>query len=92
MIDKHDSSISMVRRFGRIKLVVAGLLFALVGTVRILNGIQIVTNWTGQPMFSWGLVAAGVVCILTALVPISWIAKATAKSMRERDSGKKTNL
>jgi len=43
----------------------------------MLGGVQVVTHWTGQPMFSWGLVAAGIVSVLSALVPPSWIARAT---------------
>lgn len=67
-----------VRPYGRLKLVGAGLLLAAVGSSRLLRGIQVVTHWTGQPMFSWGLIAAGGLCILLALIPLSWIARAAS--------------
>ena len=63
-------------RFGRLKAVGAALILVAVGVLRMLGGVQVVTHWTGQPVFSWGLVAAGIVCILSALVPLSWIARA----------------
>jgi hypothetical protein len=61
---------------GRMKLVGAGLALIGVGVVRISNGIQVVTHWTGQPLFSWGLVAAGSLCILLSMIPVAWVAKA----------------
>ena len=53
-----------------------------------MGGVQIVRTWTGQPMFSWGLIAAGIVCIVSAFIPNSWISKAlgnadTGRSKRE---------
>jgi hypothetical protein len=69
---------SVVSPYGRLKLIGAGLALALVGIVRTLRGVQVVTHWTGQPMFSWGLISAGGICILLALVPIPWITKAAA--------------
>ena len=68
---------STVRPYGRLKLVGAGLVLALVGFLRMAKGVQVVTHWTGQPMFSWGLLAAGGLCIILAVIPTSWIAKAT---------------
>jgi hypothetical protein len=67
----------VVRPYGRLKLIGAGLVLALVGIVRMLRGFQVVTHWTGQPLFSWGLISAGGICILLALIPMSWIAKAS---------------
>jgi hypothetical protein len=32
---------------------------AAVGVLRLMGGVQVVRAWTGQPMFSWGLIAAG---------------------------------
>jgi hypothetical protein len=68
----------VVSRYGRLKLIGAGVVLAVVGIVRTLRGVQVVTHWTGQPMFSWGLISAGGICIVLALVPISWITKAAA--------------
>jgi hypothetical protein len=72
----HGATPSTVRPYGRLKLVGAGLVLALVGSLRMAKGVQVVTHSTGQPMFSWGLLAAGGLCILLALIPTSWIAKA----------------
>jgi hypothetical protein len=73
---KHHNVHLTVRPYGRLKLVGAGLILAAVGSARLLRGIQVATHWTGQPMFSWGLIAAGGLCICLALIPLSWIAKA----------------
>lgn len=67
---------STVRSYGRLKLVGAGLVLALVGFLRMARGVQVVMHWTVQPMFSWGLLAAGGLCNLLALIPTSWVAKA----------------
>lgn len=72
----HESKANANSRFGRIKAVNAGLILVAIGSLRMIGGVQVVTHWTGQPMFSWGLVAAGIICILSALVPASWIARA----------------
>jgi hypothetical protein len=65
-----------VRPYGRLKLVGAGLALAIMGSALLLRGVQVVTHWTGQPMFSWGLIGAGGLCVLLAVIPSSWIAKA----------------
>jgi hypothetical protein len=79
---KHHEIPPTVRPYGRLKLVGAGLAFAVVGTTLLLSGVQVVTHWTGQPMFSWGLIAAGGLCIVLALIPASWIAKAATIDSR----------
>jgi hypothetical protein len=58
------------------KLVGAGLILAGVGMAWMLNGVQVVRHGTGQPLFSWGLVASGLLCIVLAIIPGSWIVKA----------------
>jgi hypothetical protein len=75
-------------RYGRLKAIGAGMALALVGVLRLKGNVQVVRTWTGQPMFSWGLIAAGIVCIVSAFIPNSWIAKAlrtadTSRSKRE---------
>lgn len=75
---KHHEMRPTVRPYGRLKLVGAGLVLTVVGIAMLLRGVQVATHWTGQPMFSWGLIAAGGLCILLALIPASWIAKAAA--------------
>jgi len=65
-----------VRPYGRLKLLGAGLALAIVGSALLLRGVQVATHSTGQPMFSWGLIAAGELCVLLALILASWIAKA----------------
>jgi hypothetical protein len=79
---KHHEIPPTVRPYGRLKLVGAGLAFAVVGTTLLLSSVQVVTHWTGQPMFSWGLIAAGGLCIVLALIPASWIAKAATIDSR----------
>ena len=75
-------------RFGRLKALGAGLILVAVGVLRMLGGVQVVTHWTGQPMFSWGLVAAGIICIFSALVPASWIATAAGLPTKKGNSGR----
>jgi hypothetical protein len=74
--------------FGRLKLMAAGLALAGIGVARMTSGIQVVRHGNGQPMFSWGLIAGGVVCFVLAVIPLSWIARAvetpTSRSQRRR--------
>ena len=81
---KHHEIPPTVSPYGRLKLVGAGLAFAVVGTTLLLSGVQVVTHWTGQPMFSWGLIAAGGLCVVLAIIPASWIAKAATTDSRTR--------
>lgn len=62
--------------FGRLKLLASGFILGGLGIVRLLNGIQVVPHFSRQPLFSWGLVAAGLVCLVLAAIPTSWIARA----------------
>jgi uncharacterized membrane protein YidH (DUF202 family) len=66
---------ALVRRYGRLKLIGVGLLIALLGSARLLRGVQVVTHRTGQPFLAWQLIAAGGLCLILALIPLSWIAK-----------------
>jgi hypothetical protein len=72
----HRSKTPAPSRWARLKLAGAGLILAGVGIAWMLNGVQVVRHSTGQPLFSWGLVASGVLCIILAMIPQSWIAKA----------------
>ena len=76
--DEAPRSQPTVCPYGRLKLVGAGLALTAVGSTMLLRGVQVVTHWTGQPMFSWGLIAGGGLCILLALIPAPSIAKAAA--------------
>ena len=73
---KHTYKPETKDRWGRFKLIGAGLVLSGVGAARILVGEQVVRHSNGQPMFSWGLVAAGLLCFLLAFVPASWVARA----------------
>jgi hypothetical protein len=84
MSGMNRSNAAAVRKYGRLKLIGAGLIFGLVGTALMLNGIQVVTHSTGQPLLSWGLIGAGAVCILLALIPSSWIVKAATIPPKDR--------
>jgi hypothetical protein len=82
---KHHHAQVTVRPYGRLKLIGFGLALAIVGCLRLRAGVQVVPHWTGQPMFSWGLISGGGLCIPLALIPMSWIAKAaTTDSKAER--------
>jgi len=76
-----------VRPWGRLKLLGAGFALIGFGAARIAMGVQVVTNWLGQPMFSWALIGGGAICILFAGVPASWIEKATALPSKRRERG-----
>jgi uncharacterized membrane protein YbaN (DUF454 family) len=85
MMKQHQTP--TVRPYRRLKLIGGGLAFAILGSALLLRGVQVVTHWTGQPMFSWGLIAAGGLCIVLAAIPASWIAKAAStesKTARHR--------
>jgi hypothetical protein len=70
--------------WGRLKIFGAGVALIVFGAARIATGVQVVTNWLGQPMFSWALIGGGAICILFAGVPASWIEKATALPSKRR--------
>ena len=80
-MERHRQEI--VRPYGRLKPVSAGVVLALVGTARMLRGIQVVQTSRGQPMLSWELMAAGFVCVVLAFIPLSWITKASSMSAKD---------
>jgi hypothetical protein len=77
----------VVRRWGRLKLVGAGIALILFGAGRIARAVQVVTNGWGQPMFSWALIAGGAICILFAGIPAAWIEKATSLPSKRHGRG-----
>ncbi len=60
----------------RLRLILSGVFLAGAGLLRLRRGVVVVRHSIGQPMFSWGLIAGGIVCVLLALVPLSWVQKA----------------
>ena len=62
--------------WGRLKLVGVGLALGGFGWALELRGIQVVRHSNGQPMFSWGFIGAGLLCLVLASIPMSWVAKA----------------
>jgi len=54
-------------------LLAFGLAIGGLGLLRLLAGVQVETHWTGQPMFSYGLVAGGGLCAILSLIPTSWV-------------------
>jgi hypothetical protein len=72
----------VVRPYGRLKLVGVGVALAVVGGLRMAKGVQIVTHWTGQPLFSWGLIATGALCVLLAAIPALWVVRASAPPVK----------
>ncbi|SPE41184.1 hypothetical protein SBA7_1520004 [Candidatus Sulfotelmatobacter sp. SbA7] len=69
--DRHPA----VRPYGRLKLIGTGVVLVLVWTARMLRGVQGGQTGRGQPMFSWGLIAAALACVLLAFIPLAWIAR-----------------
>ena len=83
----HGANSPTVRPYGRLKLVGAGLVLALWVPFGW-QEVQVLRHWTGQPMFSWGLVGAGALCVLLAFIPPSWIAKAATTHSKIHRRGK----
>jgi hypothetical protein len=83
-VSMHSQTSKGNTRYGRLKAIGAGVILVAVGLLRLLGGVQVVTHWTGQPMFSWGLIAAGTVCILFAFIPSSWIANAAGTNTSKK--------
>jgi len=81
-MSKHQKSSNT--KYGRFQAIGAGLVLIVVGKLRLLGGVHVVTHGTGQPMFSWGLIAGGMLLILSALIPQSWIAKAVGSPAQKR--------
>jgi hypothetical protein len=86
----HSATSKANTRYGRLKAIGAGVAIAAVGILRLRGGVQVVTYWTGQPMFSWGLIAAGAFCILSAFLPKSWIAKAAGTPIMKGKSSRRS--
>jgi len=80
----HSETSKRNTRYGWLKVIGVGLILIAVGLLRLLGGVHVVTHWTGQPMFSWGLIAGGIVCILLAFIPSSWIAKAAGTNTNKK--------
>jgi tetrahydromethanopterin S-methyltransferase subunit C len=66
----------------RLKAIGIGTILAAVGYLRIRGGTLFVIHWTGQPMFSFGLIAAGLVAIASAAIPQRLISKITTVGKR----------
>jgi len=80
----HPHLVQAHKRWGRLKLIGAGIALGGFGVALLGRGVAVVMHWTGQPMFSWGFIAAGLLCIALAFIPTSWVAKA-ADVRRTRD-------
>jgi len=66
----------------RLKAIGIGAVIVAVGYLRIRGGTQAVIHWTEQPMFSLGLIAAGLFVIGSAAIPERLISKLTAARKR----------
>jgi len=67
----------------RLQAIGIGSVFVAVGYLRIRGGTQVVIHWTGQPLFSFGLIAGGLVLILSAAIPGRLMSKLTAVKKRQ---------
>jgi len=66
----------------RLKAIGIGVILVAIGCLRIKEGNPVVIHWTGQPMFSFGLIAAGLVMIASAAIPGRFISRLTAVKKR----------
>jgi hypothetical protein len=66
----------------RLRAVGAGAVLAAVGYLRLKGGTQVVIHWTGQPMFSFGLIAAGLLLMVSAVLPEELLSKLTTVKKR----------
>jgi hypothetical protein len=66
----------------RLKAIGVGAILVAVGYLRIRGGTQVVTHWTGQPMFSFGLIAGGLVLIASAAIPGKLMSRFTTVKKR----------
>jgi hypothetical protein len=66
-----------VNRKSRLKAIGIGTILVAIGYLLIREGMQVFIHWTGQPMFSYGFIAAGLVVILSAAIPERLISKLT---------------
>jgi hypothetical protein len=62
----------------RLKAIGIGTILLAIGYLLIRGGTRVFIHWTGQPMFSYGLIAAGLVVIASAAIPERLISKLTA--------------
>jgi uncharacterized membrane protein YidH (DUF202 family) len=67
----------------RFIMIAAGVLFILLGYVRLEQGISVVRNHYGLPVFSAAVIATGVLFILLALIPQRLIARLAAGKKRQ---------
>jgi hypothetical protein len=54
------------------------------GVFRIRHGADYVLNWWGNPVDANGLIIAGVIVIILAWIPTSWMEKAVAWGVKGR--------
>jgi hypothetical protein len=71
-----------MNRKSRLKAIGAGAALVAVGYLRIRGGAQVITHWTGQPMFSSGLIAGGLVLIASAAIPKRLMSRLTTVKKR----------
>jgi hypothetical protein len=58
-----------ISRKTRLRLFAGGLLLIVVGVLRIEQGRVVVLNWMMQPNWQFGVVAAGILFVILALLP-----------------------
>ena len=68
----------------RLKAIAAGAILVGIGYLRIRGGTEVVTLWNGQPMFSFGLIAGGLVLIASAATPGRLIIKLTTLKKKRK--------
>jgi hypothetical protein len=66
----------------RLKAIGIGAVLVAIGYLRIRGGKEVVIHWTGQPLFSFALIAAALVVIASASIPQRLISKLTTVRKR----------
>ena len=66
----------------RLLAISTGAVLVAAGYLRIRGGIQVVTYWPGLPMFSFGLIAGGLVLIASAAIPEKLMSRLTTVRKR----------
>ncbi len=66
----------------RLKAVGIGAILVAVGYLRVKGGTQVVIHSTGQPMFSFGLIAAGLIVLVSAAIPERVVSRLTTVRKR----------
>ena len=72
----HPRPARTVSVASRLFVTLMGIVLIVGGVFRIQRGFDYVLNWWGEPVYSYGLIIAGVIVVPLAWVPTRWSDKA----------------